>query len=78
MQVRLLLKYGCNPNVRDAAGETPLHAAAAAADVPVVRMLLRAGADHRVANAAGKYPVDLLPQSCSHTLTDMLLTGDPS
>ncbi len=46
--VRILLEAGANPNVRQSAGWTPLHAAAMNGDLTSVELLLASGADrHR-------------------------------
>jgi ankyrin repeat protein len=67
-----------DPNLRDDAGDTPLHAAAARGDLEAARLLLRAGARHTVVNTAGATPVQLLPRECSPALEEMLLSGDAS
>lgn len=39
----LLLKYGANPNIKDALGNTPLHLAACTHHMDVVTLLLKGG-----------------------------------
>lgn len=43
MQFRLLLKYGANPNIKDALGNNPLHLAACTHHMEVVTLLLKGG-----------------------------------
>ncbi len=43
--MKLLLQYRTGPDVRDAAGKTPLHVAAAAGALAVARLLVEAGAE---------------------------------
>jgi len=43
IQFRLLLKYGANPNVKDALGNNPLHLAVCTHHVEVVTLLLKGG-----------------------------------
>jgi ankyrin repeat protein len=50
----LLLKYGADPNIRDANGETPLMSAAAVGDARKVRLLLEGGADADLQDSAGR------------------------
>lgn len=40
---RLLLKYGANPNIKDALGNNPLHLAACTHHMDVVTLLLKGG-----------------------------------
>lgn len=61
--VATLLRYGADPNARDALGETPLHHALEACDAATARLLARAGADPRARDAAGRTPRDLLEAS---------------
>lgn len=43
MQIRLLLKYGANPNIKDSLGNNPLHLAACTHHMEVVTLLLKGG-----------------------------------
>ena len=61
--VATLLRYGADPNARDALGETPLHHALEACDAASARLLARAGADPRARDAAGRTPRDALDAS---------------
>ena len=58
-----LLRYGADPNARDALGETPLHHALEACDAASARLLARAGADPNARDAAGRTPRDALELS---------------
>ena len=57
--VKMLLKNGSQPNVRERGGFTPLHAAAEHGDVEIIQSLILAGADLQARSADGKLPVDL-------------------
>ncbi len=57
--VRMLLKSGAQPNVRERGGGTPLHTAATNGDTESIQLLILAGADLHLRNDAGKRPVDL-------------------
>ena len=61
--VATLLRYGADPNARDALGETPLHHALEACDAASARLLARAGADPNARDAAGRTPRDALELS---------------
>ncbi len=57
--VRMLLKNGANPNVRERSGFTPLHAAAANGNVECIHLLIFGGADLHARSDDGKLPLDL-------------------
>ena len=61
--VATLLRYGADPNARDALGETPLHHALEACDAASARLLARAGADPNARDAAGRTRRDALELS---------------
>lgn len=56
--VKLFLSYGANPNYIALNGQTPLIAAAIAANTDAARMLLENGADPKIADQSGKTPAD--------------------
>jgi uncharacterized protein len=60
---RILLDAGANPNLRQSAGWTPLHAAAMNGDLASVELLLAAGADPAATNEEGRSVVDLANES---------------
>jgi len=60
---RILLEAGANPDVRQSAGWTPLHAAAMNGDLVSVELLLAAGADPGAANDEGRTVADLANES---------------
>jgi ankyrin repeat protein len=60
---RILLEAGGNPNVRQSAGWTPLHAAAMNGDLASVELLLAAGADPGATNDEGRGVIDLADES---------------
>lgn len=55
---QFLLDHGADPNCPDAAGNTPLHFAAARRDLPTIELLLKHGADPHVVNEKGESPSD--------------------
>ena len=57
--VRMLLKNGAQPNVRERGGFTPLHAAAQNGDLESIQLLILAGADLHLRANNGQRPVDL-------------------
>jgi uncharacterized protein len=65
--VRILLEAGANPNVRQSAGWTPLHAAAMDGDLTSVELLLASGADPTATNDEGRSVVDLANESGDET-----------
>jgi ankyrin repeat protein len=56
---RALLSHGADPNLRQAGGFTPLHAAAHAGDRELVRVLLDYGADCHLTTDSGETAADL-------------------
>jgi ankyrin repeat protein len=61
--VRILLEAGANPDVRQSAGWTPLHAAAMNGDLASLELLLAAGADAAAENDEGRSVADLANES---------------
>ena len=59
--VAALLRHGADPTAMDDHGNTALHYACGACDLPVARLLMRAGADPRVKNGAGRTPGEAVP-----------------
>jgi ankyrin repeat protein len=57
--VRMLLKNGANPNVRERGGHTPLHTAAINGDAESIQLLILGGADLQIRNTEGNIPLDL-------------------
>jgi uncharacterized protein len=57
--VKMLLKNGAQPNVRERGGFTPLHTAAANGDVESIQLLILAGADLHLRSEDEKLSLDL-------------------
>lgn len=57
--VKILLKNGAQPNVRERGGFTPLHIASANGDVESIQLLILAGADLHLRTDDGKLPLHL-------------------
>jgi uncharacterized protein len=57
--VKMLLKHGAQPNVREKGGITPLHTAASNGDIESMQLLILAGADQQVRSDDGKLPITL-------------------
>ena len=74
--VATLLRYGADPNARDALGETPLHHALEACDAASARLLARAGADPNARDAAGRTPRDALELSSARAACNRGLLRD--
>lgn len=63
---QLLLAFGADPNARQQAGWTPLHAAAHRDQARLIRLLRDAGADASLRNDAGVDPVALAASEGRH------------
>lgn len=63
---QLLLAFGANPNARQQAGWTPLHAAAHRDQARLIRLLREAGADASLCNDAGVDSVALAASEGRH------------
>jgi ankyrin repeat protein len=63
---QLLLAFGANPNARQQAGWTPLHAAAHRDQARLIRLLREAGADTSLCNEAGVDPIALAASEGRH------------
>ena len=70
--VRVLLDAGANPNVRQSAGWTPLHAAAMNGDLTSVELLLASGADPAATNEEGRSVADLANDSGDEATADRI------
>jgi len=56
----MMLMAGGDPNLKDAAGNTPLHEAATGGDILILKFLMKAGADPRIANSKGETALGIL------------------
>jgi len=66
--VRLLLKYGANPNLRNFDGVTALHNAVFEKHIEIARMLIEHGADTSIKDRLGNKPIDLAARSSNAQL----------
>lgn len=57
--VKMLLKNGTNPNVREGDGFTPLHTAASNGNTEIIQLLILSGADLHAKSNDGKIALDL-------------------
>ena len=69
---RVLLEAGANPNVRQSAGWTPLHASAMNGDLTSVELLLAAGADPTATNDEGRSVLELANESADEQTADRI------
>ena len=70
--VRMLLKNGANPNVRERGGYTPLHAAAQNGNTEIIQHLIFAGADLQIRSDDGKLALDLAVAKGHNQATEIL------
>lgn len=75
--IRALLDAGADPNVRQAGGYVPIHAAAAVGAVERLRLLLAAGADPGAATDDGRTPLDLAEAGGHTEAADALRRAAP-
>lgn len=68
--VRLLLKYGANPNIRDCVSNLPIHLAIISSHVPIVTLLLEAGTDIHSLDMNGKTVLHLAGTRLRWLLSD--------
>ncbi len=73
--VKLLLKNGADPNVRQQGDFTPLHAAAQNGNVASIRDLLLNGADAHAKSAEGKTALDYATDAGKTKAVDVLKEG---
>ncbi len=73
--VKLLLKNGADPNVRQQNDFTPLHAAAQNGDVTSIRDLLLNGADAHAKSTDGKTALDYAAEAGKTKAVDVLKEG---
>lgn len=57
--LRILMKYGANPNLADSIGNTPLHYAVSNQSLSMVRVLNEYGADGNIRNEDDICPIDI-------------------
>lgn len=73
--VKLLLKHGADPNVREQGDFTPLHAAAQNGDIESIRALLISGADAEAKSKDGKTPLDYAREGKRPEVIEFLREG---
>lgn len=67
-RIQYLLKSGCNVNIKNSKGETPLLLALKCPINPrMIRLLLQYGADPMTKNSIGKYPLQLIIEEIDST-----------
>ncbi len=71
--VRLLLKYGANPNLQRPDGITPLHIAVQKESVSITKLLLDSSANPNFQNQEGFTPLHFAAQQGSLDITKLLL-----
>lgn len=71
--VMILLHHGCNIDIQDTRGFTPLHTAVLSRNVQIVQMLLQRGADMNLMNSSGQTAVEFSIQRGSLFVTETLL-----
>jgi ankyrin repeat protein len=73
--VRGLIAEGCDPNVFDILGHTPLHYAAGGEHFEVVKFLLASGAcvDARNSSSFGDTPLGFAVRKCSREMAELLV-----
>jgi hypothetical protein len=73
----VLLLHGCNPNIVNEDGQSPLHLACKGKHEEVIRLLLDEGATVNSADKAGRLPQDLLPAGAIPDLEETLTDPPP-
>ena len=70
--VKMLIKNGANPNVREGGGFTPLHTAAANGNPEIIQMLILCGADLHAQTSDGKIALELAKSKGHHQAAEIL------
>ena len=70
--VKMLLKNGANPNVRQRGGTTPMHTASANGDLESIQLLTLAGADLHLRDDEGHLPLTLAEKKGHKRAAEML------